>query len=108
MSCCRTIMDSTVSVFSTALQRFRLMTPAEEPQSTPGPAGFVGAPRDEVLALGGDGGLCREGDVARLQHDLIAQDLLLAAALAEWPPPKQHLVQHHAHGPHIHLLGENW
>ena len=24
---------------------------------------------------------------------------LLAAALAEWPPPKQHLVQHHSHPP---------
>ena len=60
-------------------------------------------PGDEVLALGGDGRLGGESHAVRFEHDLIAQNLLLAAALPEGPAPEQHLVQHHAHRPHIHL-----
>ena len=63
----------------------------------------IAALEDEVLALGRDGRLGGERDLLGMQHDLIAQYLLLAAALAKRPPAIQHLVQHYTHRPHIHL-----
>lgn len=61
------------------------------------------APRHEVARVGGHSWLRREGHLMRVQDDLLPQDGLLRAALAEGPPAVQHLVHHHARRPHVHL-----
>ena len=58
---------------------------------------------DEVLALSRDAGLGWEGNTPGVQHNLIPQDLLLAAALPKGSLAIQHLVQHHTSGPDVYL-----
>ena len=74
-------------------------------QSELSPRDRQGLLADEVLALSRDAGLGWEGNTPGVQHDLVPQDLLLAAALPKGSLAIQHLEQHHTSGPDVHLQG---
>ena len=67
-------------------------------------AGLGGdAPGDEILAVLGDGGLCGEGNLPCVQHDVIPQYAFLGEALPKRAPAKEHLEVHNRGRPDIYL-----